>query len=88
MNLMNSPRTAREYVVWYPAASYCPVFACVGKRGIERLITVTTARNENRNQTNTEHWQQEKRFRRNHPKKDTPVARGCRHLVGKLSINA
>src|SRR5277367_2033265 len=67
MNLMNGPRTAREYVVWYPAVGNCPSFVCVGKGGIERLTTIATAPKKRRSETNAEYTHKERRFTFKHP---------------------
>src|ERR1700681_771680 len=44
---MNRPGTARKDVVWYPATSDCPVFACFSKRSVERLLKIAVKRYEN-----------------------------------------
>jgi len=48
-------------------------FVRIGKGGIERLLMVATAREENGSETHTKYAQQEKGFRRAHVTKDNPV---------------
>jgi hypothetical protein len=59
---MDGTRTARQEVVWYPAASDCAVFVGVGKRWVERLLSIPVKRYEYANQNHTAQSRKKKPF--------------------------